>query len=568
MKMTATAGRRARIMTARPAGRAFGAILPIIFAANAEVAGMKPFGLSLFGALMPSPVGFAALAAGSMVGGLDGLRYILCAAAFLALGFFFNLDRITAAAALGAITAAGGVFSMLWHTPGILAAAASLCEGVTAGLLFYFFGTLRSEPLLPTEHESAEKLAARLVMAGACAAGLGGFVVPPGIHLNILFGMLILMFICSSVELCRSVTAGLVLGIMSAMPNGSPLTIMAVFAAGALFSSLMRPLGKWGSVLGMMCSTAVCVLCGESFFDAYEYMRATAAAIVIFAILPEFVCSRITDSLHAAAAQPVAREERRRLSRRLERVTRRHGEIYAGLKQLSDELEREDEEDTAEIIYRVSTSVAARAAGDADVSGDCFLEFDSDNGRHYAILCDGMGSGRHAYRESKMTAELLREFLRTGFLKDKALSMLNSALAIKGDDESFSTVDLLEIDLRTAEAEFLKIGSAQSFIRHRDELEILSAAGLPVGILDEVRPATISRRLFAGDIVVMVSDGVGEAGYGVLKGEWIKRMIKNADSDIRTLAQDILDEAMRRSFPEKDDDMTVAVLRVERAKKC
>ena len=39
-----------------------------------------------------------------------------------------------------------------------------------------------------------------------------------------------------------------------------------------------------------------------------------------------------------------------------------------------------------------------------------------------------------------MTAELMCEFLKSGFLKDKAVAMLNSALAIKGDEESFSTV--------------------------------------------------------------------------------------------------------------------------------
>lgn len=567
MKMTATAGRRARIMTSRPTKQALGWMIQICLSANAEAAGLKPFGIALFAALSPSPAGFAAFAPGALAGGVgSALRYIICAAAFLALGFFAKLDRITAAAALGAITAVGGIFEMLWHTPSIFSAVTILAEGLSAGVLFYFFAPLRGEGILPEAHEPPYKLAARLVAAGCCSAGLAPFSVSPGVNLGITLGMLTLMFISSSLELCRSVTAGLVLGIMSSMHTPSPIIPTSIFIGGAFFSALLQPLGKWGGVLGMMSGSAVGILCVGDFFAARDSLYSAAAAMIIFAIMPDFVYVNITDRLRSAASCTMPREERKRLSQRLDRAVRRHGELYAGLKQLSDDLSLEDEEESSEAIYRVSTYVAARAANGAEVSGDCFIEFDSENGRHYALLCDGMGSGKRARRESKMTAELLCEFLRTGFLKDRALSLLNSALAIKGDDESFSTVDLLELDLHTADAEFLKIGSAQSFIRHRDELEIISARGLPVGILDEVRPATVSRRLFAGDIIVMVSDGVGEAGYGVLKGEWIKRMIKSAGNDIRSLAQNILDEALRRSFPEKDDDMTVAVLRIERAK--
>ena len=64
----------------------------------------------------------------------------------------------------------------------------------------------------------------------------------------------------------------------------------------------------------------------------------------------------------------------------------------------------------------------------------------------------------------------------------------------------------------------------------------------------------------------MVSDGVGEAGYGVLKGEWIKRLIKASSGDINALSEEILTEAIRRSPPDKEDDMTVAVIKITRNK--
>ena len=151
-----------------------------------------------------------------------------------------------------------------------------------------------------------------------------------------------------------------------------------------------------------------------------------------------------------------------------------------------------------------------------------------------------MGQGRKAYRESKMTVELLKEFIKTGFLKDKAVNMINSALAIKGDSESFSTVDMIELDIVTGDCEFLKIGSAQSFIKHKEYVETLSSASLPIGIIEDVKTETHKRRLTSSDMIVMVSDGVGEAGYGVLKGEWIKRLIKASSGDINSLSEEIL----------------------------
>lgn len=566
MKMTAMAGRRARVAGVRSAKETLGAIIPIILCARAEAAAMHPFGISLFGAIMPGAAGAAALAAGSALLGVEGIKYILCGAAFFALETLRRMDRIVSSFVMGAILALGGIMEMLWFEPSLLAAAAAVAEGVAGGILFYMFGALRTGGAVG-QGVSRERVAARLLLLGACINGVSGVVIPPGIELNIFFGIISLMLICRSVSLCESVTAGMVLGLLCTMNGQAALNTAGMFALCALFASVLSDLGKWGVVLGFLCGSALCAICSSGMQSVAGGIFSLTAAVGVFLLIPDFAGDFLIRNIRALAySETDTRGERERLAKKLKFVTKQHSDICSGLKRINAELEREEREECTDVIYSVSTAVAQRADGEGAVSGDSFLEFDSETGRHYVILCDGMGSGRRAYRESKMTAELLREFLRTGFLKDKAVSMLNSALAIKGDDESFSTVDLFEFDECSGDAEFLKIGSAQSFIRHREEVETLSSASLPVGIVEDVRTVTISRRLSAGDVVVMVSDGIGEAGYGVLKGEWIKRLIKSANGSMRALADEILAEAVRRSNLEMDDDMTVVAMRIERAK--
>ena len=549
MKITAVTGRRARVMTANHEKEALFAVIPIILAARAGVSGMYPFGISAFASLLPSYFGAAALALGSITLGISCIKYILSAVCYLIVSYLKKLDRIAGAAVLSLIAAVFGILQMLFFEPSIIESIKVLTESVSSGLLYYIFASLNGTHTTGFS-ECRERQLARLLIVGAAAGGFSGLLIPPGIHINILVGLLFSMLISSSLTLTQGVTASIVIGFVSSLNNNAMMSIVCVFALSALFSALLRELGKWGTALGYLCGSAVVAVLGGSVYDAGVYIISAVSGILIYLLIPDFALSLMQEKIRNITQLYDSGDEYRRVTKRIKSVTKQHREITTALNHINDELEKEETANAKEALYSVSTAIAQRADGGGSVSGDCFLEFDTEKCRHCAILCDGMGSGKRAYRESKMTAELLREFLMTGFLKEKAVGMLNTALAIKGDDESFSTVDLFELDTSTGDAEFLKIGSAESFIKHKEEVETLTSCSLPVGILDDVRSSTQTRRLFAGDLVVMVSDGVGEAGYGVLKGEWIKRMIKSANSDIRRLADEILAEAVKRCYPE------------------
>lgn len=212
--------------------------------------------------------------------------------------------------------------------------------------------------------------------------------------------------------------------------------------------------------------------------------------------------------------------------------------------------------------YYAEYAVCQHSGDGESVCGDTVLQFETEDNKFCVLLCDGMGLGDDASEESRRTATLLRDFIKAGFIKNTAVKMINSTLAMQSGKENFSAVDIAELDLRSGKCEFLKVGAAQSYILHNGEIEILCEKALPVGILDDIQIPAAERALSDGDIIVMASDGVSEAGHGILKGEWVKETIARHSENVNELADELIKTARKKAYPNECDDMTAAVIKL------
>lgn len=204
--------------------------------------------------------------------------------------------------------------------------------------------------------------------------------------------------------------------------------------------------------------------------------------------------------------------------------------------------------------------VAARKRSGETVSGDAGTYFKRADGKLYVLLCDGMGSGPEANRESSLAVRLLEQFLQAGVEAGQALNTLSSALALRGEETGgFTTVDLLQVDLFTGEGELLKLGAAPTYLKKGDTIQKLAGSSLPAG-LAEGSPAAFDRfplHLAPGDWVVMASDGVCGTG----EDRWLMDKLRAFDGPSpKDLARTLLTD----SAQDPTDDRTVLVLRIDR----
>ena len=209
--------------------------------------------------------------------------------------------------------------------------------------------------------------------------------------------------------------------------------------------------------------------------------------------------------------------------------------------------------------YRIESGVAS--IGKAEESGDnCAIRYLSD-GKFAVALSDGMGTGHRASRDSSATVKLLGDFLEAGFDKTIAVRLINSIMVMKSANEAFATVDMCVIDLYSGEVEFIKNGAEPSYIKRRGGTETVRSASLPIGVIQDMEIESFARRADAGDIIVMLSDGLQ-----MKKGheEWIKNMIDEAEPNMpsQELADRLIDMAIALRGSEAEDDMTVVVLKV------
>ena len=204
----------------------------------------------------------------------------------------------------------------------------------------------------------------------------------------------------------------------------------------------------------------------------------------------------------------------------------------------------------------------AGAAARGDVSGDAVQQFCSPTAAQM-ILCDGMGTGRPAAVDGNLAADLTGRLLRAGFAAELAARLVNVALALKSEEESGATLDLLSVDLYTGTARIFKAGAAPGFIVHEGQARTVGEAGLPVGVLGAVSGQSRMVRMAAGDVAVLVSDGLLVDGPG-----WVLKQLElsaAAGDTPQQIAQTLVETARARAGQGgRPDDITAAVLRLER----
>ena len=212
---------------------------------------------------------------------------------------------------------------------------------------------------------------------------------------------------------------------------------------------------------------------------------------------------------------------------------------------------------TRKELFKVRIGSAAASCGNQKLCGDYFECFRTDS-KAYIILSDGMGTGGRAAIDSAMTVELFSRLIRAGVSLDTALSITNTALSVKSDDESLSTLDVAEIDLFDGSTIIYKAGAAASFYTTAGRVRTVEMPSTPLGILSKVKFSRYTLRLRGGDSLIMVSDGILGCG-----NTWLKDEIKafSGGPDASGFSQNVLETAQRKCG-EKFDDMTVITVAI------
>ena len=193
--------------------------------------------------------------------------------------------------------------------------------------------------------------------------------------------------------------------------------------------------------------------------------------------------------------------------------------------------------------------------------GDASDAFCDSFGKAHLLVCDGMGTGKSAAVDGRLAASLMAKLLRAGFDGEAAARLVNVALTLKGDEETSATVDLLTVDLYTGRARLYKAGAAPSFLVRAGQVRLLEGSSLPVGILAKVTGACTPLTLQPGDWVVLMSDGALADGE-----EWVMQQLHlsmQTGDDPGHAARLLADQARRRAPGGQQDDITVAIFKLE-----
>ena len=222
---------------------------------------------------------------------------------------------------------------------------------------------------------------------------------------------------------------------------------------------------------------------------------------------------------------------------------------------------------SSEDKYTAQIGISKVTKSGNNISGDSDIQIKLDDHKCLFAISDGMGSGAEARKSSQIVVKMLRKLLSAGFDKDDSLELINSTIKLS-TEEIYATIDAMILDLYSGHAEYIKNGSAKTYIKNEKTIDEINSNSLPLGILNNVDFTVFDRKIEEGDIIIMCSDGIIESNQEAIDDKWFIKILKNINTNnVQRMADIILNEAIDNNYGIAKDDMTVMVIKVNKKKK-
>jgi len=240
------------------------------------------------------------------------------------------------------------------------------------------------------------------------------------------------------------------------------------------------------------------------------------------------------------------------------------GGVSKVISSLADDIKTEEVEEKPAQKYKLVIGAALATKNKSEVSGDSNIRTKLHDGKYMIAISDGMGSGEKAKKSSTTVIQMLKRLLTTGFDNEVSIGLINSAVNLNSNEETYATIDISIVDLSNGNIEFVKNGACPTFIKSGNKVEAIKAVSFPAGVLDKIDLVVYDKDLIENDIIIMCSDGILESNTEYKNKElWLKELLENMKiDDVQKMSDIILQEAIDNGFGIAKDDMTVIVAKL------
>jgi serine phosphatase RsbU (regulator of sigma subunit)/PAS domain-containing protein len=202
------------------------------------------------------------------------------------------------------------------------------------------------------------------------------------------------------------------------------------------------------------------------------------------------------------------------------------------------------------------------------VGGDFYDVFALGEGRYGIVIADVSGKGLKAAVYTAMTKYMLRAYALQVHYPKSVLAMLNEALASCTPPEVFVTLVYAVIDEREQRLVYANAGHEQPICYSRTAgfATTLDVTGPALGLLGGARYLEHEVHLLPGDMVLLYTDGVTDAGHGLdrLGHETVLKIIEDtAGRSVHEICNHILEKAAVLSDGKLSDDAAMLLIRTK-----